>query len=54
MAEADYGDPQFRKLVDGDIEIGGKTLRVAEIVINCDRQSLFEDANVLKQLHPKL
>ncbi len=53
LAEADHVDAEFYKLVDGDTQIGGKTLRVAEIVKDCDSQNLFEDADVLNQLHPK-
>ncbi len=41
MAEADYVDAEFQKLVDGEIQVGGKTVKVAEIVIDCDRQSVF-------------
>ena len=54
LAEADYVDAELQKIIDGQIQIGGKKIDVADITIDCDEQSLFEDADVLNQIHPKL
>jgi hypothetical protein len=54
LAEAEAEDDEFQKLVDGEIQIGGEIVKVAEFVIDCDSQSLFEDTDVPNQQHPKL
>ena len=54
LAEADYVDNEFRKLVSGEIKIGGKVVQVPEIFLDCDSQDLFTDVDVMKQIHPKV
>ena len=54
LAEASYVDAEFRKLVAGEIKIGGKVVSVPEILIDCETTDLLQDVDVLNQLHPKL
>jgi len=54
LAEADYVDSEFSKLVAGEIKIGGKVVHVPEIILDCDSQDLFTDVDVLNQMHPKV
>ena len=54
LAEASYVDAEFKKLAAGEIQIGGKFVSAAEIMIDCESTDLFQDADVLNQLHPKL
>ena len=54
LAEADYVDHELGKLLNGEVVLGGKKLEVADILIDCDDQSLFTDADAVLSLKPKL
>lgn len=54
LAEASYVDAEFNKLVAGEIQIGGKFVSAPEILIDCETTDLFQDVDVLNQLHPKI
>ena len=54
LAEADYCSKLKEHLQDHSVVLGGQTLDVPVVDIDCDEQSLFEDADALQLLHPKL